>query len=153
MRIAVEALINAPPDVVYTVASDIPNWARFISAIEHIEMLTSGPVTLGTRFRETRKMFGRSATEEMQVAELTPPTRFALSAIAHGTVYWSEHTITPSGGGTRLALAFEGRPHTRIARLLGFMGYLFKRSLVRTLQGDLQDLKREAERRHREGEV
>ena len=71
--------IAAPPDVVFATMADIARWPEFIGGIERVELLTDGPVRVGTRFRETRTMFGRSASEEMTVAELAPPHRFVLT--------------------------------------------------------------------------
>jgi hypothetical protein len=151
MRITVEAVVAAPPEIVFAVAADVGGWPQVISAIEGIELLTPGPVAAGTRFRETRRMFGRQATEEMTVAEHEPPRRFVLTAFNHGTAYRAEHLFAPDGTGTRIELAFEGRPVTLAARLLAPLGLLFVASLRRQLEGDLADLAREAERRHRQG--
>jgi carbon monoxide dehydrogenase subunit G len=153
MQIAVEATVNAPPDVVFQTTADIANWPKFISGIQAVELLTPGPVAAGMRFRETRTMFGKAATEEMTVAEFEPPRRFLLTAFNHGTAYRAEHTFAAEGAGTRLRLAFEGRPVALAARLFIPLGWLFASSVRRQLEGDLADLKAEAEaeRRHREG--
>ena len=139
------------PDAVFAVALDIANWPQFVSAIETIELLTPGSVAVGTRFRETRVMFGRHATEEMTVVEIEPPRRFLLTAFNHGTAYRAEHRFAPEGAGTRMTLVFEGRPATLLARLFAPLGRLFMGSLQRQLEADLADLKREAERRRRQG--
>jgi carbon monoxide dehydrogenase subunit G len=148
MQVAVEAFINAPPDAAFRTAADIADWPRFISAIDAIEVLSPGAVGVGTRFRETRAMFGRKATEEMTVAAIEPPRRLVLTARNHGTAYRAEHSLAPEGVGTRLTLTFEGRPVTLLARLLVPIGLLFMGTVKRQLESDLADLKREAERRH-----
>lgn len=149
MQIGIDALVEAPPEVVFATVADIPAWPRYISSIERIEMLTPGPVAPGLHFREVRTMFGRQATEEMTVAELTPPLRLVLTAFNHGTAYRAEHLCEPQGRQTRLRLVFEGRPVTLLARLFTPLGLLFAGSVRRHLEADLADLKREAERRHR----
>ena len=70
MRMSVETLIDAPPQVVFAAIADIESWPSAISAIAEVTLLTPGPVAVGTRFRETREMLGRKATEEMTVAEI-----------------------------------------------------------------------------------
>jgi hypothetical protein len=65
MKIPVECLVAAPPDIAFAAAIDVSNWPRFISGIQSVAVLTPGPVATGTRFLETRVMFGRQATEEM----------------------------------------------------------------------------------------
>jgi hypothetical protein len=150
VRIAVDAVVDATPHVTFATATDIGAWPQIISAIQAVDMLTCGPMAVGTRFRETRLMFGRQATEEMTVAELDPPRRFVLTAFNHGTAYRAEHVFEPEDAGTRMTLAFEGRPTTLLARLFTPLGLLFLGTLKRQLEADLADLKREAERRGRQ---
>jgi hypothetical protein len=99
-------------------------------------------VAVGTRFRETREMFGRKATEEMTVAEIEPPRRLVLTAFNHGTAYRVEHLLTAESAGTRVTLA---------ARLLMPLGLLFRGTVRRQLVSDLADLGHEAGRRLRDG--
>lgn len=148
MQIAVECFIEAPPDAAFSTAIDISNWPRFISGVKGVELLTPGPVAAGTRFRETRSMFGRQATEDMTLAQIEPPHRFLLTAFNHGTAYRAEHLFASKATGTRTTLVFEGRPAT-LARLFAPLGWLFLGTLKRQLESDLADLKLEAERRHR----
>jgi uncharacterized membrane protein len=149
MQIAISAAVDAPLDVAFATALDIANWPQFMSAIRSVELLTPGPPAVGTRFRETRVMFGRAASEEMTVAELEPPRRLALTAFNHGTAYRAEHRFESVGAATRVELVFEGRPVTLAARLFMPLGLLFMGSVRRQLEADLADLKRETERRHR----
>lgn len=150
MKIGIEALIEAPCETVFAAVADIPEWPQYISAIESIDMLSPGPVEAGTRFHETRVMFGRRATEEMTVAEISPPRRLVLTALDHGTAQRAEHLVEPLGPQTRLRLVFEGQPSTLLARLLAPLGSQFLGAVKRQLASDLADLQREAERRHRE---
>jgi hypothetical protein len=149
MKIEVEAGIAAPPDVVYATVTDIARWPDFARATQHLEVLTPGPLAIGTRFRETRTMFGRTATEEMTVAALDPPRRFDLTAENHGTRYLARHDIEPTPSGSRLRLVFEGEAVTFAGKLGMLIGVLFKGAVKKQLQADLDDVKAEAERRAR----
>jgi hypothetical protein len=134
-------------------ATDVANWPRFISGIQSVELLTPGPVVVGARFRETRVMFGRQATEEMTFAEFEPPRRFVLAAFNHGTAYRAEHVFAPHGAGSHATLTFAGQPTTTLAQLTAPLGRLFLGTLKRQIEADLGNLRREAERRHRERRV
>jgi uncharacterized protein YndB with AHSA1/START domain len=149
MEVTVETEIAAPPDIVFATMTDVARWPDFIGGVERVEVLTEGPVRVSTRFRETRQMFGRPATEEMTVADLEPPRRFVLTAENHGTRYVATHEVTPSASGARLALTFAGTPVTFAARLFSVIGLLFMGSLRRQLETDLREVKAEAERRAR----
>jgi uncharacterized protein YndB with AHSA1/START domain len=149
METKVEIEIGAPPTIVYATATDVAQWPQFISGIEQVEILTAGPIQVGTRFRETRIMFGRRASEEMAVAALEPPHRFVLTAENHGTRYVATHEIVSAGAVSRLMLTFEGKPVAMAARLFSIIGLLFMGAVTRKLEADLQQLKAEAERRLR----
>jgi uncharacterized protein YndB with AHSA1/START domain len=150
MQVTVETEIAAPPEIVFATMTDVVCWPDFIGGVERVEILTQGPVRVGTRFCETRQMFGRSASEEMTVAEFAPPRRFVLTAENHGTRYTATHEVTPTPNGAHLALTFAGTPVTLAARLFSVIGLLFMGSLRRQLEDDLAEVRAEAERRARQ---
>jgi hypothetical protein len=147
MKIEVETNVAAPPEVVYATLTDLAGWTNFVRATQRLEILTPGAVCVGTRFRETRTMFGRSSTEEMTVAALDPPRRFDVTAENHGTRYLARHEIAPAANGARLRLIFEGHAVSFAARLGMVIGLLFKGAVRKQLQADLEDVQAEAERR------
>lgn len=148
MQIELETIVAAPPAAVFSTLADVGNWARFMSGVESVEILTPGAIDAGTRFRETRTMFGKTATEVMTVVEIAPPDRLLLAASNHGTEYRIEHQLTAVKDGTRVSLQFSGTPTTSLARIFAPLGLLFAGSVRKQVAKDLADLKREAERRH-----
>ena len=151
MQIVLETIIAAPATVVFSTLVDVGRWAQFMSGIGSVEVLTPGPLAPGTRFRETRTMFGKTASEEMMVVEIAPPHRLLLAASNHGTDYRVDHKLATTIDGTCLSLQFSGTPVTLPARLFAPLGLLFAGSVRKQMDKDLADLKREAERRHRSG--
>lgn len=151
MQIETETIVAAPSSVVFETLADFANWPHFMGGIERVEILTPGTVGVGTRFRETRTMFGRSASEDMEIAEMASPHRIVLTAFNHGTDYRIAHTLAAAAEGTRLSLRFAGTPVTLAARLFAPLGWLFAGSVRKQIEKDLGDLKREAERRHGSG--
>lgn len=147
MRIEVAHEIAAPAEIVFAVLADIPRWPEVLPVIRSLEMLTPGPVAVGTRFRETRVMHGREASEEMTVATLEPPRRLVLTAESHGARYTADHILEPAPRGTRLVLKFEGRPVTFLAKLLLPLAKLAAGGLKRQLESDLGHIAAAAERR------
>ena len=65
--------IEAEPEQVFLLFTDIEKFPENLSGIERVELLTAGPVGVGTRFKETRIMFKRETTEEMEVTRFDPP--------------------------------------------------------------------------------
>jgi carbon monoxide dehydrogenase subunit G len=98
--------INAAPEKVWAVISDIPGSAATLSGIESVQPLTDGPYGEGTRWKETRTMLGRSETVEMWVAQADPPRSTTVKAMQGGADYTSRYSLTERDGGTDLTLTF-----------------------------------------------
>lgn len=96
-QVTVERRIAAPADRVWAALTDIEHGADVIKGIDRIEMLGEGPFGVGTRWRETRRMLGKEATEEMWVTESEPGTRYVVEAESRGMHYTSEFLLTPQG--------------------------------------------------------
>jgi hypothetical protein len=137
----VDRHIAAPPDVVFARASDFRRAPETISAIVKTDVLTDGPVRIGTRFRETRVLFGREATEEMTVTAFEPPKCYTLGAESHGSRYLTELSFAPDGQGTRVTMTFAATPVTFLARVMSVMMRFMMKSLVKMCAKDLDDLK------------
>jgi hypothetical protein len=147
MKISVEAKTRAPVITAFDVCTDIRAWPQFMSKIMQVEFVAGNSFTAGARFRETRHMHGRKATEEMTIASVTPPTQFVLTAAGHGARYRATTDIEDIHEGTLIRLTFEGTPTTLLAKLLTPMMLMFRGALRRQLQADLADLVKEADRR------
>ena len=141
-EMTVRERIAAPPEKVFAVASDFAGAAERIDGILRVEMLTPGPLAVGTRFRETRKMFGKEASEEMTVVELDAPRRYVLLAESHGSRYRSELRFEPEGAGTEIVMTFRGEPLTLAAKVMSVLMKPMLESMVKLCARDLADLKR-----------
>lgn len=134
--------IDAPIETVFARATDFENAANVMSAIVKMEMLTDGPVGVGTRFRETRVMFGREATETMEVVEFDPPHGYVLLAESHGSRYRTTFRYSESNGGTDLEMIFEATPLTLVAKILSVVMMPMMKKTIETECGkDLDQLK------------
>lgn len=142
MMIEIQTLIAAPQPRVFAALSDPASWPRMIPGILAVEILTPPPVGVGTRFRETRMMHGRRASEEMTIATLEPDRLLVLTAENHGARYRATHVVESlSPDSCRLTLAFAGEPVTLIARLLTPLAILMRGAVRRQLAADLDAIK------------
>lgn len=133
--IKLEQLIQASPERVFEVFADIPGTGARISAITRIEMLSDGPIGKGTRWRETRVMFGREAIEEMWISEFDPPRGYSVEANSHGAKYLTRYAFFPEGAGTRVVMEFGADATTFFAKL---MGKLFFKAMAKSVQDALK---------------
>ncbi len=137
--------VAAPPERVFRIATDLPKLAETIGGIDRVEVLSGGPMREGTRWRETRALHGRQATEEMQVTAFDPPRSFVVEAESHGAHYRTVCSFEPADSGTRMTMEFTGRPLTFFARVFSLFGFFMEKSLRKILAQDLEDVRRAAE--------
>jgi hypothetical protein len=148
MHAKISHRIAAPHDRVFAMMSDFANAPSRITGIARCEMLTTGPVGKGTRFRETRKMFGREQTETMEVVEWNPPSHYTLEANSCGCLYRFTISCEPDRGmggdsnATIVQASFEGKPLTFMAKLFSPLGKLMSGMCRKALQKDLEDIER-----------
>ncbi|MCI0587818.1 MAG: SRPBCC family protein [Planctomycetes bacterium] len=134
--------IAAFPEKVFEAAADFRGAPKRIRGILKTEVVTEGLVRLGTRFKETRKMFGKEATVTMEVVAFNPPHGYTLGAEDHGCRYRTELKFTPHAGGTRVEMNWEGTPLTFFSKMMGFlMAPMMKGMATKCVEQDLSDLK------------
>jgi uncharacterized membrane protein len=140
--------INAPVDRVFDVFTDLRSAPQRVRGIKALEVLTEGPVGKGTRFRETRVMWGKEATETMEFTEFRPNSMYAVEANSCGCHYRSEFHFRPDGGATDVRMTFGGTPLTTGAKIMSaLMGWMVKGACRKAMDQDLEDLKAAAEQR------
>lgn len=135
--------VAASSNKVWGVLTDLDQAEQTISAIEKLERLDDGTgFGVGTRWRETRTMFGRSATEDMEVTQLDPGRSYVVEAESHGARYRTVMTVEPVGdAASRLTWSFGAEPQSTMAKLAAStIGKLVERSTRKALQQDLADI-------------
>ncbi|WP_299348766.1 SRPBCC family protein [uncultured Maritalea sp.] len=145
--ITVSKHFESSPEIAFDVVSDFPNAASFVDGIIKVEMLTEGPVAVGTRVRETRIMMGREATEEMTVTTINRPTLFEVEAFSHGTEYVTSYTIEPTEGGANVTLVFKATPKTFMSKVLAALFSKMISTVADLMEKDLIQSSIEAKRR------
>jgi len=144
-RIFVSQLIRAPLERVFAAFTDLPRSAEIIPAIKRIEMLTDGPMRIGTRWRETRVMFGKEATEEMAISDLRPNQSYTVRGESCGAEFLTELRFTPQGEATLVEMETRTRPLTFVAWLMTPLGWLMSGMMKKCLAEDLEAMRRHLE--------
>jgi carbon monoxide dehydrogenase subunit G len=147
MKLEVSELINAPKAEVWRVITDIEGSVNFISGIEEVEVLEKPEDGLvGLKWRETRTMFGQTATEEMWITNAEEQVSYETRAESHGAVYQSGFKLSDEAGKTHLTMFFEGVPTSFFARLMSALtSPFFKGATEKAIRQDLIDIKAKAE--------
>ncbi len=102
-----DVLIRRPPEQVYGfVARDFfVNYPRWSPEVQRLEVLTPGPIRVGSRARQVRMDQGRRSESTFRVTALEDPVRVEF---AEGTdLFRIGYRLDPAGDQTRLTFAFE----------------------------------------------
>lgn len=140
--VVVERRIAAAQGRVWEALTDLGGMERMVSGVTKVEVLSKGTFGVGTRWRETRRMFGKDATEEMWVTASEPPERYVVEAESHGGHYVSEWDLRP-GGPTSMTvrMTFTAVPTGAVTGLLAkVLGGIGARSVSRAVAKDLDDV-------------
>ena len=144
-EIVVSRTIEASPQRVWEVVTDLDHAPETLSGVVSVQRMTNGPYAVGTRWRETRTMFGREATEEMWVAQSDPQRRTQVRAESGGADYVTEFTLTPldEGARTELSVRFDAEMTApSVLQKVGMkvMGGIAARATRKALEQDLADI-------------
>ncbi len=143
MKIEVQTDIAGSKEDVWRVITDIDGCADTIRGIEKIEILErpdSGLV--GLKWRETRKMFGKIATEIMWITDVKEHEYYQTRAESHGSVYVSTLSIAERDSGVTLTMRFGATPQTLASKIMSAtLGRMFKGATVKAVREDLHDVK------------
>jgi uncharacterized membrane protein len=140
-RITLTRAFDAPRAAVFALFADLASAPQNISAIQELELLTDGPVGVGTRWREARILFGHEAVEEMEITLYEPDERYRVEAESCGAHYLTEFRFEDTGSRTtRVTVTFDSTPRSVLAYLMLPLCWLLKGSLRRALAQDMDDL-------------
>jgi carbon monoxide dehydrogenase subunit G len=141
-------MINAPADKVWSIMTNLEGFPDAISGIERVERLDDGTAfEIGTTWRETRTLFGRTATEDMWVTEFDPGHSYVVEASSHGADYRTTQRVEPDGdGGSVLSMSFSANPTGTMAKVTSAtIGRFFVNATRKAFEQDLADIAAAAE--------
>jgi len=147
MEIKSRITINSTKDKVWKVITDIENSNTFITGIEKIEILEQkGKEFKGLKWKETRTMFGQTATEIMWITDSKENESYSTRAESHGAIYITEFKLQENDGTTELSMNFSSKSVTIKAKLLSIMFFIFMGSTKKAFMDDLIDIKAAVEK-------
>lgn len=138
--------VDAPKEEVFRIFTDFENAPKRVRGISKLEVLTDGPVGVGTRFRETREMFKREATEEMEITQLTPGESYTVGCETCGCEYATVFRFTPTRSGTDVEMQMTTRAISLFAKIMSpIMSLMMGPMMRKCMMQDMADLKAAAE--------
>ena len=146
MHVSLSEQVNADPQRVWSVVTDFDHLTDNITGIVSSEILDRpSDGLIGIKWRETRVMFGKEASETMWITDAADGQWYETMAQSHGMEYRSRISVEPAAHGSTVTFTLTGKAQTMAARLMGLLGFLFMGSMRKALAADLADIRRIAE--------
>ena len=144
---SVEAVVtgrtDVSPEVAWDVITAIAAYPDRVGSYVSVEPLTAVPLRLGSSWRQTRTVFGRSHSQVLEVSEWDPPRAMTTTASESGARYVMRHRLERDGDGTLIEVRFGAEPTNLLAALVQrLMGRRLIASTREAMQRDLADLLR-----------
>ena len=139
----VTEILPAPPERVFQAMTDIDDFGTWMPGFVRVERVGDVAEGVGTRWRETRKMFGKEATEEFEVTHHHPPSHLAIRVDgSKGTtgrgMFDFDYKLAQRVGGTEVRMT--GRIDGLLPPVLNWMGRLMTAPIKRACARDLRAL-------------
>ncbi len=147
-EMAMRKNVGAPASKVWEIITDLDGAAARMSGIDKIERLDGGSeFGVGTKWRETRTMSGKTATEEMVVTHIEPGVSYTVEADARGAHYVSTMSVEAADEDRcRVGMTFAAEPDGIMGKIMAAtIGRMFQGSTRKAIEQDLDDIKAAAE--------
>jgi len=143
VKISVDIEIDSPKSRVWAAITDIDNSVAMISGIVDLKVLDRPEGSIvGLKWMETRKIFGKESSETMWITDSKDEEYYFTRAENHGAIYITKMEVADSNGKTTLSMSFSGTSESTFIKLMSsIMGIFVKKSMVKLLQQDLEDIK------------
>ena len=147
MELSVFVEIDKSIEDVWNAIIDFENCSNYINSIVDIKIIENPKDTLiGFKWKETRVMFGKEATETMWITDYVENNYYQTRAESHGSIYISRLSLERVGENTKLTMSFTTEAQTFFVKILSvFMGFMIKGSMKKALLKDLNDIKNHLE--------
>ncbi|MEA1903986.1 MAG: SRPBCC family protein [Actinomycetota bacterium] len=127
--------------------TNIVDYPRLIDSYEAVEVTTETHEGQGARWKQTRKVFGRSHSQDLEIIEWDPDRSLTHEAHEGGTTYQTRYVMSPSesGEGTSVEMTFTVEANGVFGRMvLAAFGERLVRSTGVQMDRDLADLSKSA---------
>ena len=144
MQISVSVVINRPKAEVWSAITDIKNSQNMITGILALKIIHKPDNgMIGLKWEETRKMFGKEASEIMWVTEAESEQYYCTRAESHGSIYLTKMSIVEKDlNKSELVMTFSAKAQSRMIKIISaVMGLFVNKSMKKLLLSDLEDIK------------
>ncbi len=141
-----EKTVHAPVEKVFSTFTNFREAENHVSGIAKLEVLTDGPIGVGTKFRETRIMFKKEAVEEMEIRSFEPNKSYSVGCHSCGADFHTTFHFVPRGEATEVKMDMNCKPVSLFAKIMSpLTSLMMGPTMKKCIQSDLNDLAAVAE--------
>jgi uncharacterized membrane protein len=104
-------VIDRPIDEVFEFTHDLAKSPLWQSTLVELEVLTEGPMRVGTRWREVRRFLGKRIETVIELTEYEPNTHSAIRMVSGPIPLSGTFALEPAGDATRFTVTGELDAH------------------------------------------
>ena len=106
-RIEESVEIHCPVEKAFAFTTDAGSWSTWVTFIPEAEQTSKGPVGIGTTFKGTNHLMGRTMQWTAQATEYVKNRKFGKN-ITSGSVFIEQHnTYEPAKGGLKFTIVYD----------------------------------------------
>lgn len=146
MTVEARITINAPKAAVWDATTDIGRFAELLSGVEKVEVVEKPANGLvGLKWKESRKLFGESATVLKWITEAKERDFYTTRAEQDGFVFITTNHVSGGDGNVTLTGIHVTQPQGLAAKLKALPMVFFKGVIRKAILQDLNDIKKAVE--------
>lgn len=140
IQFVVKQWFLVPQEKVYDALLDLDAAKHWMEGLVSMVRLDEGPMKVGSEWKETRKMYGKEATEYFKIVELERPNKIVLHVDGtKGTTgkgqYKYTYTLRSTGSATEVTLNGEISGLTGITKIFGrMMKNIFAKAIAKEME-------------------
>jgi Polyketide cyclase / dehydrase and lipid transport len=136
-RIEESVEINCPVEKVFAFTTDAGSWCKWQTIIPEAEQTSKGPVGVGTTFKGTNHLMGRTMKWTSQAIEYEKNRKFGKN-ITSGSIFIEQHnTYNPSKEGLKFTIVYD----MKVNGFLKLLSPMIVSSMRKELKKSLGNLK------------
>jgi len=110
-RIEESVEIHCPVEKAFAFTTDAGSWSTWLTFIPEAEQTSKGPVGVGTTFKGTNHLMGRTMKWTAQATEYEKNRKFGKTITA-GSVFIEQHnTYDPAKDGVKFTIVYDMKVH------------------------------------------
>lgn len=141
MEVTVRGHAAVSPEKAWETIVAVERYPGVVGSYVSVEPITSDTRRVGTRWRQTRTVFGRRHAQVLEITEWDPPRAMTTTAVESGAIYTTRHRLDGGQDGTSIEVRFGVRSSNALATLFQrLLGARMLKSTESAMQRDLADL-------------